>query len=66
VTSPSAEVPRGDPQNPLSWAQLTDKFRDCAKPVLDAGRIERAIGLIETMDDLPIIRELTETLTAER
>ena len=66
VTSPRAKVPRGAPQNPLSWAQLADKFRACATPVLDPGQIERAIGLVEAMDDLKNIRELTETLTAER
>ena len=64
VTSPRAEIPKGDPQNPLSWAQLADKFRDCAKPVLAADQIERAIGIIETLDDLGSIRELTDTLMA--
>jgi 2-methylcitrate dehydratase PrpD len=65
ITSPRADVPRGDPQNPLSWAQLAEKFHDCAKPVLDASQIERVIGLIEKMDDLENIRELTKTLMAE-
>jgi 2-methylcitrate dehydratase PrpD len=64
LTSPRAQVPRGDPQNPLSWAQLASKFRVCARPVLEADQIERAIGIIETMDDLTDIRELTGTLTA--
>jgi 2-methylcitrate dehydratase PrpD len=65
IRSRRAEVPRGDPQNPLSWAQLTDKFRDCATPVLDPEQIERAIGIFETMDDLASIRELASTLMAE-
>jgi len=65
VTSPRVEVPRGDPQNPLSWAHLANKFRDCAKPVLDAEQIKRAIGLIETIDELPNICDLTNALTAE-
>ena len=66
IRSPRAEVPRGEPQNPLSWAQLADKFRDCAKPVLASDQIERAIGLTETLDELPDVRELTEKLTADR
>ena len=65
ITSDRAEVPRGDPQNPLSWLQLADKFRDCAKPVLSGDRMEQAISLIETMDDLQNVRELTDTLMAE-
>jgi 2-methylcitrate dehydratase PrpD len=65
IASERAEVPRGDPQNPLSWPQLADKFRDCAKPVLPSDQIEGAITQIETLDDLRDIRQLTEKLTAD-
>jgi 2-methylcitrate dehydratase PrpD len=66
ITSERSEVPRGDPQNPLSRSQIADKFRDCAKSALPGDRIERAINMIETMDDLPSIRDLTDTLMADR
>jgi 2-methylcitrate dehydratase PrpD len=65
VVSDRAEVPRGDPQNPLSWSQLADKFRGCAKSVVDSSQIEHTIRLIQTLDDLPDIRELARQLTAE-
>jgi 2-methylcitrate dehydratase PrpD len=66
VTSDRAEVPRGDPQNPLSWEQIADKFRDCAQPVLPADRMDQAIDLIENLDDLANVRELTNELMANR
>jgi len=66
IASARAVVPRGDPQNPLSWAQLAQKFRDCAEPVLAGDRIERAVGVIETLDGLSSVGELTDVLASER
>jgi 2-methylcitrate dehydratase PrpD len=66
IVSERAEVPRGDPQNPLSWSQLTDKFHDCANSVLPADSIETAVRIIEAMDGLSDVRELASTLTADR
>jgi 2-methylcitrate dehydratase PrpD len=65
VASERAEVPRGDPQNPLSWAQLAEKFRGCAKPVLPADKIEQAIVLIDVLNDLPDVGELGGQLRGE-
>src|SRR5512132_2439466 len=28
------DVPRGDPQKPMSWAELFDKYRDCTDRVM--------------------------------
>ena len=66
ITSGRAEIPRGDPQNPLSWPQLADKFRDCAKPVLSADQIDRAIGVIGRLDDLADVHDLTDSLSSGR
>src|SRR5205807_8351295 len=35
TSSRRVDIPRGAPQNPLSWSQLAQKFRDCAKPILE-------------------------------
>jgi 2-methylcitrate dehydratase PrpD len=45
-----AEVPRGDPQNPLSWAQLSQKFADCAGGTLPQDVIDDAVTTIERLD----------------
>jgi 2-methylcitrate dehydratase PrpD len=68
VTTPAGDIsarvetPRGDPRRPLSWDELAAKFRDCAAEVLPAGRVENVIALIERLDELPDVRELTAVL----
>jgi 2-methylcitrate dehydratase PrpD len=59
LCSPRTEIPRGDPQNPLSWEQLAAKFADCAALVLPAEVIEEAIELIAGLDEISDVRELT-------
>lgn len=58
ISSRRMDVPRGDPRNPLSWSQLAQKFRDCAKPILDGSRTAAVIQLIENLDELPDVRDL--------
>jgi 2-methylcitrate dehydratase PrpD len=40
--------PKGDPENPLSWSEMTDKFRVLAGRVLAADRCERIIQELVT------------------
>jgi 2-methylcitrate dehydratase PrpD len=54
---------RAEMQNPLSWSQLIDKFRACAKPVLESSQTESAIVAIAQLDDVQNIRELTNSLS---
>lgn len=58
TSSRRVDIPRGAPQNPLSWSQLAQKFRDCAKPILEGSRAEAAIRLIENLDDVANVRDL--------
>jgi 2-methylcitrate dehydratase PrpD len=62
IHSRRAEIPRGAPQNPLSWEELSDKFRDCAELAMDKTRAEEAIGLIEGLDEVPDVRKLAAVL----
>jgi len=55
-------TPRGDPRNPLSWDQLADKFRDCAGLVVPAEKVQRALGVVEQLEELSDICELTRAL----
>ncbi len=66
VQSECAEIPRGDPRNPLSWEQLSAKFRDCAIPAMPDERIDRVIRMIDTLDELEDIRDLIRAMDAER
>ena len=54
---------RGGPERPFTREELREKFTDCASLVLSADRIRRALELIERVDSLANVRELTNALT---
>jgi len=55
--------PRGGPSDPLSWEELTDKFRDCAARALPEAQIDRAITLLRDLDSVADTTELVDALT---
>jgi len=55
------DAPRGGPQEPLAWDELTDKYRDCCSRVLPPDAIERSLALFENLESRPV-RELTASL----
>lgn len=59
------ETPRGDPQNPLSWEELCEKFRDCAVAVLPPRGVEEAIETIGALDKLEDVGRLAGVLSPE-
>jgi 2-methylcitrate dehydratase len=52
----------GNPALPLSWDEVRDKFRRCAAGVLDADAQDRAIDLVERIEELPSVRTLLAAL----
>ncbi len=54
--------PRGSYENPLSRAQVEDKFRTYAKSRLSASRIEEVIAAVNGLESLPSTRKLMELL----
>ncbi len=63
LVEPSDERYRGSPDKPFTRAELIEKFTDCASVVLSAEKIRRAGEMIESVDRLANIRELTAALT---
>jgi 2-methylcitrate dehydratase PrpD len=57
------DVARGHPQKPMSWAELGEKFRDCADLVLPRKDAEAAIQLVSRLEELrslsPLVRALS-------
>jgi 2-methylcitrate dehydratase PrpD len=52
---------KGQPGNPLTDAELTEKFRDCAARVFDAARTEAllsALQRLEALDDVGVLARL--------
>ena len=56
--------PLGTPENPLSYAQVADKFRTCAAGVLPDGRIEDIAAMVADLEALADARELVAALGA--
>lgn len=61
-----ANVGRGHPLKPMSWEELGEKFRDCARLVLPRQVVEKAIDLIAGMDRVRSILALVRVLAGKR
>jgi 2-methylcitrate dehydratase PrpD len=57
------DVARGHPQKPMSWAELGDKFRDCAALVLARKNLDEVIQLIARLETLRSLRPLQKALS---
>jgi 2-methylcitrate dehydratase PrpD len=55
---------KGSPENPLTRAEIVDKFRAYGKGVLPAARLEEAIAAITKLEDLKSVRSLMDCLRA--
>jgi 2-methylcitrate dehydratase PrpD len=60
--SARCEHPRGSPENPLTRAQIEDKFRTYAKGVLPDAHIEKVIDAVNRLEDFGSVRELMDLL----
>jgi 2-methylcitrate dehydratase len=58
----TVEIAEGDAQRPLSQASLERKFTNFAIPVVGSAAAERILLLIEALDDLRDVRQLTQPL----
>jgi 2-methylcitrate dehydratase PrpD len=56
------DIARGHPEKPMSWAELGDKFRDCADLVLSRKNAEQTIHLVARMERLQSLRPLFRAL----
>jgi 2-methylcitrate dehydratase PrpD len=56
------DVARGHPQKPMSWAELGDKFRDCAALVLPDRNAEDTVELIARVEKLKSLKPLVRAL----
>ncbi len=54
------DSPLGAPDNPLTLAQIEDKFRTYATDVISEGRIEKAIDMVAHLEELADARSLIE------
>jgi 2-methylcitrate dehydratase PrpD len=55
---------KGSPENPLTRAEIVEKFRAYGNVVLPGARVEEAIAAITKLEDLKSARSLMDTLRA--
>ena len=60
------DVARGHPEKPMSWAELGDKFRDCAALVLADKNAENIVELVARIEELKSLSGLIHELTGRR
>jgi 2-methylcitrate dehydratase len=58
----TVEVPEGDAERPLSRSSLEHKFINFAVPVVGKAGAERVISLVDGLEELKDVRELTRAL----
>ena len=57
--------PRGAPENPLTRAQIEEKFRTYGRARLSASRIDEIIGAVSALEDVESTRELMKSLRVD-
>jgi 2-methylcitrate dehydratase PrpD len=53
---------KGLPENPLSAAEVQEKFRSLVDPILPQGRAQQIIAAVEAIEELPNMDELARLL----
>lgn len=56
------DAPKGSPENPLSNEEVKAKFLNLATTSLPLQKAEEIIALVENIENLPSIRQLTTIL----
>lgn len=55
------DYPKGDPENPLSWNELKDKFQDLVSPIFSEFRQNQILDelkFLEQADDVNVFSRL--------
>ena len=60
------KVTPGMPAMPLSWEEVTEKFRRCAAGVISDDAQHKVIEAVAQIDTLPSVRPLLQALVPER
>lgn len=61
--SHEVQIPKGNPENPLTKEELVNKYRDCASLILPSDAVERSLELIFHLEEKTDITELAELVT---
>ncbi len=57
--------PKGDPENPVTWDEMREKFNTLSAPVISGKRQQEIIAAIDSLDQLDDVRQLATLLSTE-
>ena len=60
--SAHCEASKGTPENPLTRAEIEEKFRKGAKDRLAPAQVERVLETLSHLEDLKLVRSLMDAL----
>ena len=63
VLEASAGAARGDRDNPMSFDDIVEKYRDCTRDLLSPEQAGRVLRLVQNIEELPDLLELSSILT---
>ena len=58
----TAQIAKGDPRNPMSESEVTEKFRSNAKSVISEKRTEAVIDAVNRLESLDNVKTIVELL----
>jgi 2-methylcitrate dehydratase PrpD len=56
---------RGWSEDPATWHDLADKFRECGDGILSAGQVNEALDMIHRLEQLPNVKPLMRALQSD-
>lgn len=63
--SANVRFPKGDPENPLSWEEVADKYAGLVSPVWSAGHAARVLGAVKELELQTNMRGFVELAQSE-
>ena len=57
--------PKGDPENPVTWDEMRDKFNLLSAPVISGQRQQEIMTAIDNLEQLDDVRQLASLLSTE-
>jgi 2-methylcitrate dehydratase PrpD len=57
----TVEKAKGNPENPMSLQEIHEKYRGCCRPVLNQEAMEKSLSLLQKLEQLKSVRELTQS-----
>ena len=57
--------PKGDPENPVTWDEMREKFNKLSAPVISNQRQQEIMAAIDSLDQMDDVRKLASLLSTE-